>query len=127
MSMWTKKTKSAPGVTVGGKTPPIPVGGRDAPGHGFDPKKIVAEHTAMIRHATWPMNPVTKANDNHDERGRFSAAGGGSPARSKMTIEQAANALHARGMKMESLGVDLASKQTRYAVTDAHGTRTETN
>lgn len=43
MSTWTKKTKSAPGVDVGGKTPPIPVGGRDAPGHGFDPKKIVQE------------------------------------------------------------------------------------
>src|SRR5271166_3986237 len=48
MSMWTKKTKSAPGVTVGGKTPPIPVGGRDAPGHGFDPKKIVQAQTQAL-------------------------------------------------------------------------------
>jgi hypothetical protein len=59
MPKWTKRTQSAPGVTVGGKTPPIPVGGRDAPGHGFDPKKIVQAQTAAL------MKDATVQGDNN--------------------------------------------------------------
>lgn len=56
MTQWTK---TVPGTA-------IPIGGKDVPlgTPHFDPKQLVAEHTASIR----------KANPHHDAKGRFTSA-----------------------------------------------------
>ncbi|CAM6004373.1 unnamed protein product [Sphagnum balticum] len=73
MAMWKKKV---PGPTIGHEKDNIPIGGRDMPGHGYDPKKIV---DASVN----GLFGVKKFNPNHEpagtpEGGQFASADSGS-------------------------------------------------